>query len=784
MDTYFDYHRALFTPAFNFAVNHVERLIRTPATANALFHASIERFRLPGCQSIEFTPIELAERINATLRSAPIHVISSAPGSGADAGLKAMNHCNSSPTIVIEPQYMVCCNEDVLPRCVLLLIVKLLHAVCHALTPLFYELNGFPVKGRRVDPPMHFGSVLVTLPDGRQALKGDAGLGWEDTVLGGRIMAGTTAGQPSYDQPLHILITQAPVVLRILPDECVEQLVGLFTSTDSSLAEADLRTIIAQAASLAPIVILEMYHRADQLAPNQQTAQQRPALDASPLEASGSSQQLAVVTPFTPEQKAKLWREIVWYDDDSSDQRFASTSMDCENGQADPTEGIAHNLHDDINAEMDIEPDAAQYDGSQSSLSDDDDSSSDRQQDVREAINSSSSSDESLDEESEAPERRSAAVKQPTRSKPGQYVSSDSQEEEDETWREGASKVMGALGRHARLKTLKLRVALKRIRQGLDNKTIFSASLLHAQLLDTFAKEGADILLRKHAHQLCLEHLPLNQEANGDSNQAWSLTEAERTRCRQEREAFLRTAGFLPPRDRYQPCHKLLSELEQCADADAANVLAFFQTLQLEGVPDYLQYVEFPMDLTTVRYRLAGRLRHREHAMKIMGKREASRYESYAAFLDELRMVFTNAIAYNGVHMDEDASGISLTLFHTAHMYLDRLEELIPVFTLRMVNGLQGMEVDKGGDTAGASPPSPPDTPTIISPPAAPVTKRQTKSKSKRQLIELSDEESADNERKALIAKRKKLLKIKYGRGQRSQSTMEEEDELADSETN
>lgn len=64
--------------------------------------------------------------------------------------------------------------------------------------------------------------------------------------------------------------------------------------------------------------------------------------------------------------------------------------------------------------------------------------------------------------------------------------------------------------------------------------------------------------------------------------------------------------------------------------------------------------------------------------------RSAKRYIKYGEFVTDLRRCFTNAIKYNSAHLASDTTGISQLVVDAAKFLQERLEGLLPMFTVQL----------------------------------------------------------------------------------------------------
>lgn len=69
----------------------------------------------------------------------------------------------------------------------------------------------------------------------------------------------------------------------------------------------------------------------------------------------------------------------------------------------------------------------------------------------------------------------------------------------------------------------------------------------------------------------------------------------------------------------------------------------------IKGVDDYSVYVRNPIDIGT-----------------LTNKIESLKYNSFAEFVEDFRLVFKNAKTYNVVHKDNDSTGTSAQIYNKA----------------------------------------------------------------------------------------------------------------------
>lgn len=715
MTAFFDYSRKLFTPAFNYAVDHVDRMLKHPLICERLLAESIEAFAMPGFQRIPFTPEELAIRIGRILGTHPAKITCSgvtAEGSILQVQWRAAPR-GRAPTLAIDPKVLLCTDPINLPRCIALLITKLLYGICHILVPLFFELNGFPLEGDQegIEAPLHFGTVW----EGHKRMKGNAGYGFEDKLLGGRLACAADESGP-YEHPLRLI--QGPEAFE-LSDIAVDKLVQMYTSADP-LFDLDL---LADAKRLStppprprgrhpvppgpgPVAM------AVALVTPSPKLQQSPSIVGTKRKLFVESEQAQLKEVPT----AATQKQLPQYEEPTALQQPAPVQPVAPNKDL-PLLMAVPSLD---SFSMDLEDSASSGSGSSkgtntSSLS----------------IHSDAltSSNDDMQATQPCKKRRNFSSDSTSTSSSGESSSSQQTDDEDShTWQQAACKVLRALKHHAYINSNKdpiadffhpvvelyptiaeeyLAIIPKPMDLGtlavlLDSSLLTDVQEFYSKLLSVFenalahnsltVSEYAQQLSRqchillKHTRWLCLETLPF---VGG------LLTMDQQRSARDERMALLRSMDMNKMKNKNQECLSLLLALEKCENEEQQDVLAFFEVLQLAAVPDYQQHVSCPMDLVTVKYKLCGRMPAGINSEPL----DSIRYSNYAAFFDDLRRVFTNALTYNAIHKDEDDSGISRMLYEAAQDYLERLDGLVPMTTLRLADRImRGDTVDSGKD--------------------------------------------------------------------------------------
>lgn len=238
----FLFDRRLFPAEFIRAADQVDSMLRQPAICNQLFHRTIAQFAIKGLQPAAVSAEQLQGMIRTVL--SPLRVTTCIGTSAPTSIVQVVWSKSSSPVLCIPFQFLSC-SEGEQQRCAVVLMVKLLHAIACLLTPLFYQLNGFPAAtGQQVEAPLHCGTVLSS-HTGRWS--GHTGLGWEDLMLGGRL--GVADGPHPYAQPLRVgvlTVNRREVACYELPDDHVMAMLSLLSAAaaaDGSAKQVDLEAL-------------------------------------------------------------------------------------------------------------------------------------------------------------------------------------------------------------------------------------------------------------------------------------------------------------------------------------------------------------------------------------------------------------------------------------------------------------------------------------------------------------------------------------------------------------
>lgn len=151
---------------------------------------------------------------------------------------------------------------------------------------------------------------------------------------------------------------------------------------------------------------------------------------------------------------------------------------------------------------------------------------------------------------------------------------------------------------------------------------------------------------------LSLEQLPVvDDEGLENPEEMGPLRVSNRQAARDQRKEMLTQAYVRVPK----LVEMLLKKLES---SNRKEMLPFRDPIKTELLPTYYQYVRRPMDITTIRNKLA-----------------TNKYANYWQPVEDLRLVFNNARIFNGAHMQSDP--ISKTFHNYAVMLGEKLEVLV-----------------------------------------------------------------------------------------------------------
>jgi hypothetical protein len=226
---------------------------------------------------------------------------------------------------------------------------------------------------------------------------------------------------------------------------------------------------------------------------------------------------------------------------------------------------------------------------------------------------------------------------------------------------------------------------------------IHDVSLVFANAI-TFNKDGRDIgdplscayydasihLLRYSrwlSLELLSEHMetldvPDEPEEEGLPLFSWKLTSANKVKAREEMEAIILKEPIEKSLegDRYTwmeaECEKLLKALRHQSDVKS---MQFF--IQPNYPPDYAAFIAKPMDW--------------ERCQRTLKKRQ---YDKFGDVIEDLRLIFSNAIKYNARHENTDT--VSGKAFEAAKYMSAKLEVAINKMMLSVSDRLERERID------------------------------------------------------------------------------------------
>lgn len=187
--------------------------------------------------------------------------------------------------------------------------------------------------------------------------------------------------------------------------------------------------------------------------------------------------------------------------------------------------------------------------------------------------------------------------------------------------------------------------------------------------------------LVEYTKWLAMEMLPLRDDSNVENpEKLGDLRESLRVESRQQRMDILKVPyrSFVNPKNLgglgvdINDCNKLLKDLEKRTTWGGAKrdrkqpdrlLLSFFTTpVNLKVLSDYSIYVRKPMDLSTVRAKLES---------------IPPKYVCYHEFVDDVKLIFSNAITYNRIHENTDTTGVSANVLNAALHFQIKLDFLL-----------------------------------------------------------------------------------------------------------
>lgn len=209
---------------------------------------------------------------------------------------------------------------------------------------------------------------------------------------------------------------------------------------------------------------------------------------------------------------------------------------------------------------------------------------------------------------------------------------------------------------------------------------------------------------------LCLENLPIEDDSalvdvdNPDptsegeetaEQQYGFLRLSQQKAARREREQLIIETYIEEINNPYTECKKLLKDFERSRTNEERRQLhLFYVPVDTVAIVDYSVYVRQPMDLSTLKYKLDG-TEPIDPVVKRLVNLSSPRYVTYGQFLEDFRRIFSNAKKYNVIYKDTDDSGVSRSVYEAAIILADRLESLLPKFTLTLCDKIECVRLNK-----------------------------------------------------------------------------------------
>jgi hypothetical protein len=205
--------------------------------------------------------------------------------------------------------------------------------------------------------------------------------------------------------------------------------------------------------------------------------------------------------------------------------------------------------------------------------------------------------------------------------------------------------------------------------------------------------------LRRFVRWLCLENFPVHDDSGlspEDAEEQFGLLRtSQQMEARQERDAIIAHCQIEELNTPFTECKKLLKDLERTRTTEERRrLLTFYYPIDTVNIVDYSVYVRHPMDLSTLKFKLDG-TEPTDPAIRKMINMHAPRYTTFGQFLDDLRRIFANAKKYNVVHKDDDTSGLSLAIYEAAIFFGERLESLLPKFSITLADKIECTRMNK-----------------------------------------------------------------------------------------
>jgi hypothetical protein len=201
--------------------------------------------------------------------------------------------------------------------------------------------------------------------------------------------------------------------------------------------------------------------------------------------------------------------------------------------------------------------------------------------------------------------------------------------------------------------------------------------------------------LKKYASHCCLEYLPLFDDrtlTNDIANKYGPLRSTLQENVRHERYSLISETRIhdLTAPTCYSDCKKLLKDLERYRTKEEQNnIVMFMVPVDTIALVDYSSYIRHPMDLSTLKYKLDGTEPIDRQINSLLPKHTLKAYEKYGEFLTDLKRIFENAKKYNKVHYDDDTTETSRRVYHAAVTLSEKLDNLIPKFTLILADKIE-----------------------------------------------------------------------------------------------
>lgn len=232
---HFDRSNAVYTPIFQEAVNIVDNILRNREVVIALTKPILAKYpKAKG--SAKITNKLVGDKVTATI-NAGFDVSADAQSSGIMQIIPRNNQLR------VNPKFLTCTEGDSVekPRCLLLLVVKLLHQILHALTSTFFEIKGHEQERDELGALKYLYAAPLTIGrsfgPNRQII-GHNGYAFEEHFLKGRL----GPGDDPYKNTLVLLLPDNSRLeaspTYIVPDELAQSV--LATLRKDNLTKADV----------------------------------------------------------------------------------------------------------------------------------------------------------------------------------------------------------------------------------------------------------------------------------------------------------------------------------------------------------------------------------------------------------------------------------------------------------------------------------------------------------------------------------------------------------------